>query len=574
MLVVSHDEAIRTDFDILPWPKSTLSSSSGRRSSVGGEELIYQESVRQYKSIDQQKLTQLAQKLKGTGNCEVLRGMMQIGASNIIIFLAFDDEAATRWVARFPTIGPAGLTPDYAMLAELIESMVATMGYVSAHTNLPVPTIHHWSSGCDNELGRPYVIMDAAKGNCLYDLENAGFDLDEVVDKLSSFVDQWAQCIAELATLQFETIGSLAPESEGHLGVGPLLNYCNIRYSPKLEEDVFRGPFNSVADLLLTGSHLMREAFRSASSNSPLTHQKFLHSKLIDSLFPFYVDQTLLNGPFVLSHVDFDLQNILVDETNNFKITGIVDWDLAAVVPLQSHLRVPEILMCDRWTKTRQTNRAINPWQLKFAQKYRDHFKWCLIKHLREKGLDYPAGNLLESGYMFGRFQRAMSEEPQDDIFDEIWSNVYGTELNWKDVLKGMQTADWGTVMAEKLSLPMPTETEPEPEERVVDTRSDAVPSRPETTDTFWNHFKKATWRARIANKMRWGWWHIERCILCQMGSNRISFLNRRGFSELSAKHGAGRSFERGEKVASGGTGKGNGIGVEELKNQEEMKSA
>jgi aminoglycoside phosphotransferase (APT) family kinase protein len=574
MLVVDHAEDIRLDFDILSSPAvSTSTSSSKTGSSIGyveAGEMIYRETMRQCKTIDLPKLAQLAQKVKGNGTCEVLYGMTQVGASNIIMFLAFDDDAATRWVARFPTIGPLGLTPDYDMLAELIESMVTTMSYVSAHTGLPVPAIHGWSSSCNNELGRPYVIMDAAKGNSLYELQDAGFDFDDVVDKLSSFVDQWAQYIAELATLQFEQIGSLAPDSEGDVVVGPLLNYCNIRYAPMLEDDGFRGPFNSVADHILTGSHLMREAFR---SHSPFTYQKFLHSKLIESLFPFYVDPTLLNGPFVLSHVDFDLQNILVDETNNFKITGIVDWDLAAVVPLQSHLRVPDILMCDRWTNTRQTNRAIKPWQLKFAQKYRDHFKWCLIKHLREKGLSYPAGNLLESGYMFGRFQRAVSEEPQDDIFDEIWSYVYGTGLSWKDILKGMQTADWGTVMTEKLSLPMPTETEPGPEEQVVDTRSDAVPSRPETTDSFWNHFKKATWRARIANKVRWGWWHIERCILCQMGSNRVSFLNRRGFSELSANRGAGRSFEGGEKVASGGTGKGNGIKVEEEKNQEERKS-
>jgi len=490
--------------------------------------------MRQYKTIDLKKVAQLAAKIKGDGNCEVLEEMTQIGGSNIILFLAFDDDAATRWVARFPVVGPLGLTSDYDMLAESMESMVATMDYVSAYTSLPVPAIHHWTSSCNNEFGRPYVIMDAAKGNSLYELQSAGFDLDEMVDKFSSFVDQWAQYIAELAALQFNQIGSLVSDAEGDVVVGPLLTSCNIRNAPLLEDDVYRGPFNSVADYLVSGSHLIREAVHADKSNPTLTYQKFLHSKLIESLFPFYVDPTLLNGPFVVSHIDFDLQNILVDETNNFKITGIVDWDLAAVLPLQSHLRVPDILMCDQWTRIRRINRSIKPWQLKFALKYRDHFKWCLIKHLRDKGLDYPAGNLLESGYMFGRFQRAISEDPQDEVCNEIWSHVYGTELSWKDILSGMRSADWGTVMAERLSLPIPVATETEAEDQLYDATSDTLPSRPETTETFWNHFKRATWTGRVANKLRWGWWHIEQFMLCQMGSKRVSLLNRRGFSELS----------------------------------------
>ena len=560
-MVVNDGDDIRQDFALFPTPIVSTATSLGTGSSIGYAEaadMIYRESLRQCKTIDLDKLTKLAQAVKADGTCEVLRGMTQIGGSNIIMFLAFDDEAGTRWVARFPTIGSTGLTADRNMLAKLIESMVATMAFVSDHTSLPVPKIHHWSSSSDNDLGRPYVIMDAAKGNSLYELQNAGFDLVEFVDKLSSFVDEWAQYIAELAGLQFEQIGSLAPQSDrDEVVVGPLLNSRNVRYASFMEDDVFRGPFNSVGDYLLTTSRLVRKALHSKSSEFPLTIQDFLHSKLIESLLPFYVDSALLKHPFVLSHVDFDLQNILVDETNNFKITGIVDWDLAAVLPLQSHLRVPDILMCDQWTKVRQTNRAIQPWQLRFAAKYRDHFKWCLIKHLHEKGLDYPAGDLLESGYLFGRFQRAITEEPQADIMDEIWSHVYGMELSWKDIIKEMQKADWGTVMVENLSFPIPKEAMADGEEQVDDTRNTA-PSRPETTDTFWNHFKKATWKDRMLNKLRWGLWHIERCILCEIGPKRVSLLDRRGVTELDASRLDRGSFER-EKIASGGNARENG---------------
>ena len=97
--------------------------------------------------------------------------------------------------------------------------------------------------------------------------------------------------------------------------------------------------------------------------------------------------------------------------------------------------------------------------------------------------------------------------------------------LNWKDVIKGMETADWGIVMAERLSLPMPTEADDEASETDKNGQS-----RPETHDTF---IKSGTenpkWTRRFANKLRWSWWHIEQCLLCRMDSKRVPILMRDG---------------------------------------------
>ena len=315
--------------------------------------LLFEEAVRQYKSINPEVLIRIAEDARGRGRCSVLPTFTRFGASNFIIFLAFDDEEATRWVARFPILGPGGISPDPSSLRTVIESMVVTMNYVSTNTSIPVPQVHRWDGGTDNELRRPFVIMDAAKGNHLYELEEAGFDMDATVDKLSSFVEQWARYTSELAKLQFDCIGNLNQDSQGNIHVGQLLTHSNLLFSPFMDDDTLRGPFTSVADYLLTESYLAREGIRSPKNHRfNLSYNEFLQSKLIESLMPFYIDTALLNGPFVLSHVDFDLQNILVDETDNFKIVSIVDWDLAAVLPLQSHVRVPDMLMCDKWTKS------------------------------------------------------------------------------------------------------------------------------------------------------------------------------------------------------------------------------
>lgn len=506
--------------------------------------ILHQEAVRQYKSIDLNMLKRIAERVKNGGTCDILTTMTRIGAFNIVIFLAFDDEAATRWVARFPVTGLGGLTPDNAILSDVLESMVTTMRYVSESTSIPVPKVHHWSGTSDNELGRPYVLMDATKGNSLYELENAGFEMSNILNKLSSFVDQWAMFNAELAALQFDRIGSLRSNPDGDVVIGRLCNPWNIRFATLLGADTFRGPFNSVAEYLLITSDLMMRGQLFRQHLFPYTYEDFLKSKLIQSLLPFYVDMSLLNGPFVLSHVDIDLQNILIDEKDGCRITGIVDWDLAAVVPLQSHLRMPDMLMCDQWTKSRQNRKAISEWQIQFARTYRDHYKSCLIKHLHDRRLDYPVHTLLETGYLYSRFERAIFETPPDDEFDELWKYVYSARYNWTDLVGTMLNADWGTVMAEKLSLQLEPDQERIPNTIDMEYRSETEGSSLQVVRS------RASWGGKIMNKLRWCWWYVAQCLLCQMDSRRVQVLMHSD-RVLSPRAGRGDSYLRKKNLES-----------------------
>jgi hypothetical protein len=384
--------------------------------------------------------------------------------------------------------------------------------------------------------------MDAAKGNSLYELEHVrGFDMTETVKKLASFVDQWALYNAELATLQFEQIGSLQRDGD-NVHVNKLCSQANVYYTDLVETDEYRGPFHSSSDYLLATSELKCKGLSSASNVlKKSSYHDFLQSKLIESMFPYYLDSTLSNGPFVLSHVDFDIQNILVDEKNGFKITGVVDWDFAAVVPLQSHIRVPDMLMCDTWTESRQHRKVILPWQIDFAKMYREHYKLCLKRHLQDRKLEYPTDSLLENSYLYSRYERAIAENPDDEGFDVLWSHVYGKQLDWNDVIKRMGAADWGTVMAERLSLAAATETDGTNETELDDTNPR---SRPETHDTFKKFGNQnPKWTKRFANKLRWGWWHIEQCILCRTDSKRVPVLMRahRGISQPTSSAGVMR---------------------------------
>lgn len=65
------------------------------------------------------------------------------------------------------------------------------------------------------------------------------------------------------------------------------------------------------------------------------TLSKSTLSSLIDSLNSLF-DQSY---PQVLTHGDFSITNILVDE-ESFEITGIVDWSLAAIMPFGMDLDI------------------------------------------------------------------------------------------------------------------------------------------------------------------------------------------------------------------------------------------
>jgi aminoglycoside phosphotransferase (APT) family kinase protein len=465
--------------------------------------LLEEEARRQYKSIDLQKLATLATRVRDkAGNCTTLPTLTRIGGSNIVIFLHFDDDEETRWVARFPVRGM--MTFDNELLADVVHSMVVTMQVVAERTTIPVPKVHYWCETSDNELGRPFVLMDATTGVSLYDLEQVGINMDELIKKLSNFIDQWAQYNAELATLRFDQIGSLCRDSDG-VKVGKLCTAANLHYLHFLKSEDFRGPFISVADFLINSSSLKVTGRNANTGVNPFSYDDFLRDKLTETLIPYYLETDIINGPFVLSHVDFDLQNILIDKKDGFRISGVIDWDLAAVLPLQSHLRLPDILVCDQWTSTRREAKAIAPWQIEFARRYRSQYKTSLKRHLLVKNLNYPVDTLLEGGYRWSRLVNLLSENFDEDgsELDVLWKHVYGRQITWHEVVKSMQSADWGTVMAERLSLPLPEGTEDPVVERPA--------SRPLTVDTFSSPAPKDFgWKARSANKLRWGWWHTK----------------------------------------------------------------
>ena len=76
-----------------------------------------------------------------------------------------------------------------------------------------------------------------------------------------------------------------------------------------------------------------------------LSHQNesnIINTLIQLSLVPQYIDSRFETAPFVLSHDDLWSANIIVND--NYELHGLIDWDLAEIMPLQFAVRTPHSL--------------------------------------------------------------------------------------------------------------------------------------------------------------------------------------------------------------------------------------
>ena len=63
------------------------------------------------------------------------------------------------------------------------------------------------------------------------------------------------------------------------------------------------------------------------------------------SLLPHFINPQYNSGPFILAPFDWDSRHIFVSE--EYTVSGIIDWDFATIVPVQSFFRYPAFMTRD-----------------------------------------------------------------------------------------------------------------------------------------------------------------------------------------------------------------------------------
>jgi Phosphotransferase enzyme family len=356
------------------------------------------------------------------------------GDHDWIIFVQYADNI--EWIARVP-LRPHKERPQLDFGSPLFkaryECMMHTIEYVAANTTLPVPRVHKYDLTSNNILLRPYILMDCLPGKPLSSVMDT---LTE--EQVTNIVNQWAQYNIELSNHAFPQIGTLGKEDDRYV-VGPLL--------PEGQDDNLesRGPFRSVADYILGMSNMKKRTIAVAKAD-PHTYGKFLRSSLIESLIPFFVLPEFLSGPFVLSHPGLDLDSILVDTSG--RLTGILSWHKAAVLPLQSHIRVPETLNLEFMPPS---ERAERPATARFSTKFRPHYERAMVE--AAAGTPWNVDELIDRSLMYGLFERAILRSEDERYLPALWEHVFGTTFGAEDFRGAMKGGDWGLAMADRWGI-------------------------------------------------------------------------------------------------------------------------
>ena len=361
------------------------------------------------------------------------------GDHDWIIFVQFADNI--EWIARLPQRSHKSQGKwDFGgeLFCERYECMIATIEYVATHTTLPVPRVHQFDLSCDNILQRPYILMDCLPGkpfsSCLDSLDDG---------QIRSVVRQWAQYIMELAALQFPRIGSLQKDNDNFV-VKPLLP--DITAPNNVINPVEnRGPFRSVADYIFAMSDIKKRIISSTNTDSH-TYGNFIRSSLLESLVPFFLVPEYLNGPFILSHRTFDIHSILVDTSG--RLTGILSWQNAAILPLQSHIRVPDSLNLEFMPPSETAGQRSRN---RFSRKYRPHFEKAMCEAGAES--NYNVAELIDRSLMFGLFERAILNAKDERFLPALWEHVFGNAEGAEEFRRDMKKGDWGVATADRWGI-------------------------------------------------------------------------------------------------------------------------
>ena len=357
-------------------------------------------------------------------------------------------------MARIPRPGRIFANPNPEMLERQMKSLVVTTSVVRQRTCIPVPAVRGWSASDENEAGSAYMFFDYVSGRSLGDCFHT-----LPPEKIVNIIYEWALYTWELTRLQFPAMGCLGLSNEGDLGVGKYMSCGSVEEGRDTIRPIYRGPWTSVTDYLFGISYLKKCAPQDEAS-----YNRFSFGTYLESLIPFAVKQEWNKGPFVLCHDDLNVQNILVDPSTGH-ITAILDWDYAAVKPLQSLLAYPESL---RWDILDPYYRRFSDYQQQWSQCYRPLYREALMfaADRSNTGIHIESSKLaeiLEDSTFYSELERGLSEswrESEAMMFCNGY--VYG-DLS-RDVLKcaarGITAGTWMTTHGTRAGFKPPKKTQ------------------------------------------------------------------------------------------------------------------
>lgn len=219
---------------------------------------------------------------------------------------------------------------------------LATLEYVSQCVPYPIPVVIAHDKTTANAISSAYMLQRRLAGQSLHDLwDTLNFE------QKSSAVRQLTDILLNLNKVKSTTAG--------------IVSRFNVNDNSPVELEAFPVPDLGVSDPKFPKANTERaqpqttkeflvslcERQKEYGNRNGHTFRDAVWDGLYDTMIKLYKLGFLPNDePFHLTHLDFQLRNLLaevVDETN-IKVTGVIDWDTAAFCPKFVSYRPPFFL--------------------------------------------------------------------------------------------------------------------------------------------------------------------------------------------------------------------------------------
>ncbi|PWY83899.1 hypothetical protein BO94DRAFT_599421 [Aspergillus sclerotioniger CBS 115572] len=261
---------------------------------------------------------------------------------------------------------------------KLLSSEAATLRYLKAHSDIPVPEIYDYCASSDNEIGIPFIFMSEAPGRPLSKVwRPAGSPQPDIeTSSKAKVLYQLGGITWKLSQLRFDKVGSHFEEEESFeikecLSRGHMLHsrYClEIPRGPFTSEEQFydslASAFSEQAEILQLSHHCFVAPIPSRDdyqSNTHYAEAMSLWNDFVtlcckidssDNRLDYIIVGDALRDilrqcklpavnteTFPLCHPDLSVNNIYVDD--DYNITCIIDWAFASSIPESMLLAAP-----------------------------------------------------------------------------------------------------------------------------------------------------------------------------------------------------------------------------------------
>ncbi|KAG9228377.1 hypothetical protein BJ875DRAFT_389546 [Amylocarpus encephaloides] len=201
-----------------------------------------------------------------------------------------------------------------------MESEILTMKYYAECTDILVLTIFGYRTSIEgNTIKLPYMLMQCIRGNMLFDLRGPAMHNNEEKSRIQKSI-ALIQC--QVTTAKIDKLGSLVLGPNGTVDIGPLPASFG-----------FEGPFSSAADYFLSWAAHVEFGNMDFLRDRPEDNDRLRSLKRTVISFPSRLKSVIEKRAYPIVHRDFQLHNILFDDTYN--VVGVIDWEHAHSAPLE-----------------------------------------------------------------------------------------------------------------------------------------------------------------------------------------------------------------------------------------------